>query len=83
MDGARLSLPAMRRLLGLVGRTSHGCQIVARERSLTDGALICLVQREPGLRTVVRSPEGALTLMDLRVSIHAADQADGHGALSQ
>lgn len=83
MDGARLSLPAMRRLLGLVGRTSHGSQIVARERSLTDGALICLVHREPGLRTVVRSPEGALTLMDLRVSIHAADQADGHGALSQ
>jgi hypothetical protein len=83
MDGARLSQPAMQRLLGLVGRTSHGSQIAARERSLTDGALTCLIRREPGKQTVVRSPEGALTLIDLRVSIHAADHADGHGALSQ
>jgi uncharacterized protein (TIGR02677 family) len=83
MDGARLSQRAMQRLLGLVGRTSHGSQIAARERSLTDGALTCLVQREPGLRTVVRSPEGELTLIDRRISIHAANHADGHGASSQ
>jgi uncharacterized protein (TIGR02677 family) len=69
LDGATLSQPAMHRLLGLLGRTSHGSTAVACERSDTDGALTCRVRRGPGLQTVVRGPEGALTLLDLRVSI--------------
>lgn len=72
IDGSTLSQPAMQRLLGLVGRTSHGANIVASERSLTDGLLTCHIQREPGRETIVRSPEGALTLLDLRVLIEPA-----------
>ena len=62
----------MQRLLGLVGRTSHGANIVASERSLTDGLLTCHIRREPGRETIVRSPEGALTLLDLLVLIEPA-----------
>ncbi len=75
LDGATLSQPAMYRLLGLLGRTSHGSTAVATERSHTDGALTCRVRRGPGLQTVVRGSEGALTLLDLRVSIEPSSAA--------
>jgi len=77
LDGSELSQPAMHRLLGLLGRTAHGSTAVASERSHTDGALTCRIRRGPGLQTVVRSPEGKLTLLDLRVSIEPSS-ADGH-----
>jgi uncharacterized protein (TIGR02677 family) len=80
MNGAGLSQPAMQRLLGLVSRTSHGSRIASPERSLTDGSLTCHVERRPGLQTVVHSPEGALTLLDLRVSIRPAGDSSEHGA---
>ena len=72
LDGATLSQPAMQRLLGLLGRTSHGSSALAHERSHTDGALTCRIRRGPSLQTVVRSPEGALTLLELQVSIEPA-----------
>lgn len=77
LDGATISQPAMHRLLGLVARTSHGANVLARERSLTDGTLTCHVRREPGRRTVLHCPEGALTLLDLLISVEpASDQRE-------
>ncbi len=72
LDGAALSRPAMQRLLDLLGRSSHGSIVTAQERSITDGPLTCRLRREPGISTIVRSPEGALTLLNLHVSIESA-----------
>lgn len=69
LDGVALSAPAMRRLLELVGRSSHSSAVTAAERSITDGPLTCRLRREPGTSTVVHSAEGTLSLLDLQVSI--------------
>ncbi len=53
----------------MLGRTLHQLGTSARTGQRSDGSLVCIVERAPGRDTVVSSPEGRLTLRDLRVRV--------------
>lgn len=73
LDGATLSMQAMARFQQLLGRSSHRSATGSNEREVTDSGLSCVVRRSVGAKTVVHCPEGVLSLLDVAVSITAAD----------
>jgi uncharacterized protein (TIGR02677 family) len=73
VDGRDLSTAALARLQELVGRALHAMPLRATRHTSTDGPISCTVERVAGSKTAVSSPEGMLTLYDLRVSLRATD----------
>lgn len=72
LDGAELSAAALARLQQLVALvvSELGVRSGAHERA--DGGVACRVARTPGRATVLRSPDGRLTFVDLEVQVAAA-----------
>jgi uncharacterized protein (TIGR02677 family) len=73
VDGRDLSTAALARLQELVGRTLHAMPLRATHHMCTDGPITCTLERVPGSKTAISSPEGMLTLYDLRVWLGASD----------
>lgn len=69
LDGRTLSAAALARLQELIGRTLHQLGTTGTYEERADGAVTCTVERTPGRDTVVSSPDGRLTLQDLRVRV--------------
>ncbi len=81
VDGSDVSNAALARLQHLVSRTVHRLGVGGRSQEWTDGTVSCRVERSPGRATVVGSPEGRLTLLDLQVALApaVADHQGGGG----
>lgn len=75
LDGRTLSVAGLARLQQVLGRTMNAMEVRGAQHSAVDGQLRCTVVRTPGSDMTVSSPEGTLTLFDLRVTIVAADLA--------
>jgi uncharacterized protein (TIGR02677 family) len=73
VDGRDLSTAALARLQGLVARTLHAMPVDAVRHARTDGSIACTVERVPGAKTAISSPEGMLTFYDLRLTLAASD----------
>ena len=73
IDGRVLSTGALVRLQEVLGRTLHAMPVRAQRHTRTDGPITCTVERAQGSKTAVTSPEGMLTLYDLRVRLRAGD----------
>ncbi|MEX2659139.1 MAG: TIGR02677 family protein [Acidimicrobiales bacterium] len=69
LDGRELTSAALARLQEVLGRTLHELGTTARAGRRADGSIVCVVERTPGRDTVVSSPEGRLTVRDLRVRV--------------
>jgi uncharacterized protein (TIGR02677 family) len=69
VDGRRLSSPALARLQELLGRALNTMHVHGRRHTFDDGAIRCTIERTPGAKTSVASPEGVLTLHDLSVTL--------------
>ena len=76
VDGRTVSAAALARLQQLVGGTLHRMGVHGTRHARSDGAVRCTVERTPGHDTRVSSPEGTLTLRNLRVTVSPADE--GH-----
>jgi uncharacterized protein (TIGR02677 family) len=77
LTGRVLSASAFGRLQEVVGRTLHQLDTREQAHERVDGALCCRVERTPGFDLALASPEGTLTMHDLRVSLFAAGSTDG------
>lgn len=80
LDGRTLTPPALARLQQVLGRTLHELDVRSSHHERRDGSLRCTVRRTPGHHTAVSSPDGTLTLLDLRITIAAADSDAPIGA---
>ncbi|MGH9209509.1 MAG: TIGR02677 family protein [Acidimicrobiales bacterium] len=73
VDGRELSSAALSRLQDLVARTLHAMPLTATRHSRADGEIVCTVERAPGHKSAVSSPQGTWTLYDLRIQVRAGD----------
>ncbi|MBK5222215.1 MAG: TIGR02677 family protein [Acidimicrobiia bacterium] len=69
VDGSHLSPAAFIRFQELVGRTLQGLGIHSSRHEQSDGLVRCTLERAPGQATRASSPEGTLTLHDLKVDL--------------
>lgn len=78
LHGRTLSVGALARLQELIGRTLVRLGTRTSSAEWTEGQLICRVERTLGHDTCVHAPTGALTLVNLSVSVRAVnvDTAD-------
>ena len=69
IDGARLSQECFVMLRDLIGRSTYGARPGMSTRRAIDAGVRCEIQRVPGARTTVESPEGSLAMHGLVVTI--------------
>ena len=75
LDGSSVSSAALARLEQLLGRALARMPVKASRFEHDDGDLSCLLERTPRHSTAVSSPEGTLTLFDLRITLGRAASA--------
>lgn len=69
LDGSTVSVQGLSRLEQLVGRALTRLPKGAAAAEVTEGIIVCRVERRTGPGTRVSCPEGTLTLMDLEVLV--------------
>ena len=69
LDKSHVSSAALARFEQLVGRALARMPVQARHFEHDDGDVRCVIERAPRQATAVSSPEGTLTLLDLRITL--------------
>lgn len=82
IDGAQMSAASFAMLRDLVSRSGMRTGIRAYNRFAAEHGVQCSVQRTEGARTVVRSPDGQLTMHDLIVTVTPAEDRSSPSAAS-
>lgn len=82
LDGSHLSDAGLVRLQQLVGRALAQIPLHATSVEVTDGAVVCVVERAERQVTKVSSADGTLTMFELRVHIRRADGLVAAGAIA-